>query len=306
MGPTAAGKTSLAMDLYQQQKVEIISVDSTMIYTQMDIGSAKPNDRELRLAPHHLIDFIDPKDRYSVANFCDDATILINQIHERNKTPLLVGGTMLYFKALRDGLADLPETDLDVRESVKEVLESKGLSHLHSELAKIDKSTAERLHVNDSQRITRALEVYQMTGKPLSVWHEEQKLKSLPNPLLSIALAPQDRSVLHTRIAERFEKMLEQGFMEEVTKLYSRGDLDLDCPSIRSVGYRQMWLCLQGKMDLSEAKQRAVIATRQLAKRQYTWLRSWQDVQWFDSLHNDELENARLTIAHFIKVHEVS
>lgn len=304
MGPTASGKTALAVELYQQpqqNEFEIISVDSTMIYTQMNIGSAKPDESELSLAPHHLIDFIDPKESYSVANFCGDATILINQIHERNKTPLLVGGTMLYFKALRDGLADLPETDPLIRKTVSDQLAKKGLPHLHAELTKVDQKTAARLHVNDRQRVTRALEVYQMTGKPLSSWHEEQKDHALLNPLLAIMLAPQDRSILHAKIAERFERMLEKGLLDEVAALYRRGDLSLDCPSIRSVGYRQLWLHMAGELSLTEATERAIIATRQLAKRQYTWLRSWPNGQWFDPTHAAESKQARQSIRSFVK-----
>ena len=300
MGPTASGKTALAIELFQQGQVEIISVDSAMVYQQMNIGSAKPSDRELVLAPHHLIDFIDPKNSYSAANFCQDATALINKIHACEKIPLLVGGTMLYFKALRDGLADLPETDVKIRAEIKQQLSEKGVEFLYHELAKVDKKTADRLHINDSQRITRALEVFQMTEKTLSQWHQEQKRLALPNPLLSIALAPTDRSILHKRIALRFEKMLEKGLIEEVTRLYHRGDLNLDCPSMRSVGYRQIWQYLQGELSLPEAKEKAIIATRQLAKRQYTWLRSWHDAKWFDPTNSDDLESCRLAISHFI------
>lgn len=310
MGPTASGKTALAIKLSRQQQhqpqqtFEIISVDSTMIYTQMNIGSAKPNDKELTLAPHHLIDFIDPKESYSVSTFRDDAIALINQIHERNRTPLLVGGSMLYFKALRDGLADLPATDPKVRKAIKDLLDEKDLHHLHAELAKVDQITAERLHVNDRQRITRALEVYQMTAKPLSVWHKEQKNHALLNPLLSIVLAPQDRSVLHARISQRFEQMLEKGFLDEVADLYHRGDLSLDCPSIRSVGYRQFWLYMAGELSLSEAKERAIIATRQLAKRQYTWLRSWAGAQWFDPIDINGSVLARRAVQDFTSSYE--
>jgi len=304
MGPTASGKTALAIEIFKKGQVEIISVDSAMVYQQLNIGSAKPSDKELALAPHHLIDFIDPKNSYSASNFCQDATALINEIHARDKTPLLVGGTMLYFKALRDGLADLPETDIDIRAKIKMQLEEKGLEFLHSELAKVDKRTAERLHINDSQRITRALEVYQMTGKSLSQWHHEQKDDGLPNPLLSIALAPADRSILQQKIALRFDQMLDDGLLDEVANLYHRGDLGLDCPSMRSVGYRQIWQYMQGELSLSEAKERAVIATRQLAKRQYTWLRRWDDAKWYDPTDSDELKACRQTIAGFINSHQ--
>jgi len=310
MGPTASGKTALAIEIIQEaisqestpkfesgfSGFEIISVDSAMVYTQMDIGSAKPSDRELVLAPHHLIDFIDPKESYSVSQFCDDATSLINDIHGRGKVPLLVGGTMLYFKALKDGLADMPKTDEKIRQQVKQDLDKNGLEFLHNELKKIDPETAERLHVNDSQRITRAVEVFRMTGKALSIWHAEQKERALVNPHLSIALAPQDRAVLHQRIEQRFEQMLEAGFLDEVASLYYRGDLNLECPSMRSVGYRQIWQYMDGEMPLSEARERSIIATRQLAKRQYTWLRSWSDIQWFDPTNKGERAQAKLMI----------
>ena len=317
MGPTASGKTALAIELYRQgiknvaaenpekqpAGFEIISVDSAMVYTQMDIGSAKPGENELGLAPHHLIDFIDPKQSYSSSQFCADAISLINNIHQRGKIPLLVGGTMLYFKALKEGLSDLPATDAVIRQQVKEQLDAKGIEFLHQKLAKIDSKTAERLHINDTQRITRAVEVYQMTGKPLSVWHAEQQKQALVNPLLSIALAPQDRKILHQRIELRFEQMIEAGFLDEVASLYHRGDLTLDCPSMRSVGYRQIWQYLDSELSLSEAKERAVIATRQLAKRQYTWLRSWPDIVWFDPTDKSEFVACKQAINSFIACH---
>jgi len=314
MGPTASGKTALAIELYQQgvdkkeveksasrpTGFEIISVDSAMVYTQMDIGSAKPSEQELRFAPHHLIDFIDPKKSYSSSRFCTDAICLINDIHQRGNIPLLVGGTMLYFKALKDGLSDLPATDETIRQQVKEQLDKNGIESLHQQLAKIDPQTAERLHINDRQRITRAVEVYQMTGKPLSVWHAEQKKQALINPLLSIALAPQNRKILHQRIELRFEQMIEAGFLDEVASLYKRGDLNLDCASMRSVGYRQIWQYMDGELSLSEAKERAIIATRQLAKRQYTWLRSWPEALWFDPTDEKELADCQRVIKGFV------
>ncbi len=305
MGPTASGKTALAIELYQQglksnaAGFEIVSVDSAMVYTQLNIGSAKPSEEELRQAPHHLIDFVDPARSYSVSQFCEDAQSLINQIHARNNIPLLVGGTMLYFKALKDGLADMPATNDTIRAQVKSEMESIGLEYLHRELGKFDPQTAARLHSNDSQRITRAIEVFRMTGKPLSQWHSEQKQQALTNPLLSIALAPQDRKVLHQRIEQRFEQMIESGFLDEVAGLYERSDLNLDCPSMRSVGYRQIWQYMAGELTLSEAKERAIIATRQLAKRQYTWLRSWPDIRWFDPLDKDELIGCMQAINNF-------
>jgi len=300
MGPTASGKTALAIELYLTGRFEIISVDSAMVYRQMDIGSAKPTEQELQRAPHHLIDFLDPKAAYSASQFADDAAALINDIHDRGKVPLLAGGTMLYFKALKDGLADLPGADQQVRLALKKQLDESGIEALHQQLSEIDAITAERLHTTDTQRIMRALEVYRISGKPLSQWHAEQALTALPNPLLSVVLAPKDRAVLHQRIAFRFKQMIEQGFVEEVTKLFNRGDLDLDCPSMKSVGYRQIWQYLAGEMTLAEATERAIIATRQLAKRQYTWLRSWPDCHWFDPLDGGEIAQAKSRILDFI------
>ena len=307
MGPTASGKTALAIELYQNPvdsiQYEIISVDSAMVFTQMDIGSAKPNDKELALAPHHLIDFVDPADSYSVANFRQDAISLINQIHRRNRVPLLVGGTMMYYKALKDGLAEMPSTSESVRQQVKALVTKHGLQWLHQQLGMVDPETASRLHINDSQRITRAYEVYLMTDKPLSQWHAEQKLQSLTNPLLSIALAPSERSVLHQRIEQRFKLMVSAGFLEEVEALHRRGDLNLELPSMRCVGYRQIWQYLEGELSLEEAIDRAIIATRQLAKRQYTWLRSWPDVHWYDPLDPRAMLECKQFITDFSTRH---
>ncbi|TQV73201.1 tRNA (adenosine(37)-N6)-dimethylallyltransferase MiaA [Aliikangiella marina] len=304
MGPTASGKTAMAIELYQTGLVEIVSVDSAMVYQQMDIGSAKPTDKELVLAPHHLIDFLDPKESYSASQFSSDAIDLINAIHERGKVPLLVGGTMLYFKALKDGLADLPTSNSELREQLKTQLESEGVEALHEALSKVDKVTANRLHKTDTQRILRALEVYQLSGKPLSEFHQEQQLTALPNPLLSVALAPADRSVLHARIAKRFENMLEAGFVDEVKGLYSRGDLNLDYPSMKCVGYRQVWQYFDGELTIDEAVERAIIATRQLAKRQFTWLRSWPDLHWFDPLEPNQYQLGLNLITDFIQSHQ--
>lgn len=299
MGPTASGKTALAMDLYQAGDFEIISVDSAMIYRGMNIGSAKPTKEELDKAPHYLIDFLDPSDAYSAANFSEDAKVLINEIHRRGNTPLLTGGTMLYFKALKDGLANLPQADQTTRELLKSKLEEIGIEGLHKELVKVDPVTAERLHTTDTQRILRALEVYLVSNKPLSIWHKEQQLDALPNPLLSLALAPEDRAVLHQRIEKRYKIMMEQGFLEEVKALYERDDLSLDCPSMKCVGYRQLWMYLNGDYTLDEAIERGIIATRQLAKRQFTWLRSWPDVQWVDSTDSNAMDAARRRIVEF-------
>ncbi|MGB0495704.1 MAG: tRNA (adenosine(37)-N6)-dimethylallyltransferase MiaA [Kangiellaceae bacterium] len=299
MGPTASGKTALAIDLVQKDffsaenqqaknnqikfnGFEIISVDSTLVYTQMNIGSAKPTESELVLAPHHLIDFLDPKDSYSVSQFCSDALNLINDIHSRNKVPLLVGGTMLYFKALTQGIAEMPVTDNRVRAEIQEKLKLVGIESLHKDLQKVDPISAQRLNSKDTQRITRALEVFKSSGKPISQWHKEQESYEFPFKLLSIAISPTERTTLHERIAERFDRMIESGFLQEISDLYNREDLDLDCPSMRSVGYRQYWQYKQGVYTLDEAREKAIIATRQLAKRQLTWLRSWSNIHWFD------------------------
>jgi tRNA dimethylallyltransferase len=307
MGPTASGKTALAIELYQQQEIsvgfEIISVDSAMVYKDLNIGSAKPTEQELALAPHHLIDFVDPADSYSVSDFREDAIELINAIHARGNVPLLTGGTMLYFKALRDGLADMPGTDEKIREEVKNKRLANGLESLHDELATFDPRTAARLHVNDTQRITRAVEVYLATGKSLSQWHDEQQKNSLKNPILSIALAPEERAVLHARIEKRFSMMMEQGFLEEVKVLFNRPELNLECASMRSVGYRQVWQHLNGELSLPESIERSVIATRQLAKRQYTWLRSWQDAHWFDPTNENQQRKCINQIYKFVAEH---
>jgi len=300
MGPTASGKTALAMQLYRLGHFEIISVDSAMVYRGMDIGSAKPTPAELAQTPHHLIDLCEPDQAYSAANFLQDARRLIGEIHQRGKVPLLVGGTMLYFKALQEGLADLPAADPDIREQLKQQLARQGIVALHQMLEAVDPITAARLHSTDTQRILRALEVYRVSGKSLSQWHAEQQRDALTNPVLALALAPQDRAVLHLRIAERFEQMMAQGFFAEVKRLHSRGDLNLDCPSMKSVGYRQLWLHLDGVLTFEEAIERGVIATRQLAKRQFTWLRSWPGVEWFDPLQPDQREQAAARVLAFV------
>lgn len=296
MGPTASGKTQLAIELYTSGKFEIISVDSTMVYQQMDIGSAKPSKQELMQAPHHLIDFIDPAENYSASQFATDAKRLIDETHQANKIPLLVGGTMLYFKALKEGLAELPASDKKIRQQLNDELQNTDIQQLHKQLHAVDPQTADRLHPNDTQRILRALEVFLISGKPLSKWHKEQQLSALNHPLLALAYAPADRAILHERIAQRFQQMMQQGFLQEVEKLFKRGDLNLDKPSIKSVGYRQLWQHLQGKLTLEEATEKAIIATRQLAKRQYTWLRSWSDIQWVDSLDDKQVELAKQKI----------
>lgn len=290
MGPTAAGKTQLAVELVQRFPCEIISVDSAMVYRGMDIGTAKPDAELLKIAPHRLINIRDPKDAYSAADFCDDALREINDIISQKKIPLLVGGTMLYFRALYRGLADMPSADAAIREKLFQEGVNSGWAELHKRLAAVDPVSAARIHPNDSQRIQRALEVYELTGKNLTAWQKEQTDPLAGFNIHHFAIAPQDRSVLHQRIAQRFNAMLEQGFVAEVEKLFARGDLDLHTPAIRSVGYRQVWEYLLGNYSYDEMREKGIIATRQLAKRQLTWLRSWPNVKWFDS--SEEIEKS--------------
>lgn len=279
MGPTACGKTALALEIAQKIPCEIISVDSVMIYKGMDIGSAKPSEEELAIAPHHLINIRDPVEVYSAAAFCADAKQLIEAILSRGCTPLLVGGTMMYFYALQFGLSQLPQADDALRAQLKAVVERDGLLALHEQLKKVDPESAALIKPQDSQRIQRAMEVYQLTGKPMSEVVKESMNEPLPYELMPIAVTMDDREALHQRIAGRFRQMLKDGFIEEVEVLYQREDLHQDLPSIRSVGYRQVWQYLAGEYDYATMEERAIIATRQLAKRQFTWLRNrWPKV----------------------------
>ena len=284
MGPTASGKTDLAIQLRQQLPVEVISVDSALIYRGMDIGTAKPSKAELALAPHRLIDICDPAESYSAANFRTDALREMQEISAQGKIPLLVGGTMLYYKALLEGLSPLPSADDKVRSEIEAKAALIGWGGLHQELSKIDPISAKRINPNDSQRINRALEVFYLTGKTLTEL-TAQKGEALPYDILQFAIAPEQREVLHLRIEQRFHKMIELGFQQEVEKLYRRPDLNENLPSIRCVGYRQMWEYLRGDYDHDEMVFRGICATRQLAKRQITWLRGWTSpIQWLDSL----------------------
>lgn len=293
MGPTASGKTDLAIALRQQLPVEVISVDSALIYKGMDIGTAKPTPAELALAPHRLIDILDPKESYSAMNFREDALKEMAEISASGRIPLLVGGTMLYYKALLEGLSPLPSADPIIRAEIEEKAAKIGWAGMHQELLAIDPVAGARINPNDSQRINRALEVFYITGKTMTELTEE-KGEALPYRLLQFAIAPQDRSILHERIALRFQKMMDLGFEEEVKRLFLREDLHIDLPSIRCVGYRQMWEYLQGDISLDEAIYKGICATRQLAKRQITWLRGWKDeITWLDSLNQ---EQAKLTM----------
>jgi tRNA dimethylallyltransferase len=283
MGPTASGKTALAVELVQQLPCEIISVDSAMVYRGMDIGSAKPDAATLQLAPHQLIDICDPATPYSAGEFRRDALRAITETHARGKIPLLVGGTMLYFRVLQHGLAALPVADSAIRAQLTARALNDGWPELHAQLADVDPQAALRIHAHDSQRIQRALEVYQLTGKTITNWQREN-ISALANyQVLNLALMPDDRAELHARIAARFKQMLAEGFVDEVAHLYARGDLNVNLPAIRSVGYRQVWSYLTGEISSAEFPEKAIAATRQLAKRQMTWLRSWPEVQFIDS-----------------------
>ena len=282
MGPTASGKTNLAVELTQMFPCEIISVDSAMVYKGMDIGTAKPVQEILSKAPHRLINLTDPSESYSVGQFYEDVQREINDITEKGLVPLLVGGTMMYFHVIQNGLAELPESNPKVREKLTALGEEKGYEFLHQELEKIDPSSAERIHPNDPQRLLRALEVYEQTGKTITEFWNSQKRKGLPYQFINLAIAPSDRSILHDRIEKRFDSMLNDGFIEEVQSLYDRCDLTENHTSIRTVGYRQAWDYCAGKLTYDEMRERAIIATRQFAKRQTTWLRGWQGLKSFD------------------------
>lgn len=289
MGPTASGKTDLAIALSKVLPVEVISVDSALVYKGMDIGSAKPTLDELSLCPHRLIDIRDPADPYSAADFRRDALSAMAEITAAGRIPLLVGGTMLYFKALLEGLAEMPSADQSVRAAIEREALDKGWPHIHAQLAEVDPESAERIHPNHSQRLSRALEVYRVSGKTMTQLQAEQESDPLQDHynLVQLAISPRQRATLHARIALRFEKMLELGVIEEVEALRARGDLHLDLPSMRAVGYRQVWEYLDGACTKEEMVERGVVATRQLAKRQYTWLNGWTDLNWINTEDKD-------------------
>ena len=282
MGPTASGKTALAIELVNRLPCDIISVDSALIYRGMDIGTAKPTADELALAPHRLLDIRDPSQAYSAADFRQDALREIESITSQGRIPVLVGGPMLYYKALLEGLSPLPAADPAIRQQIEEEAIEKGWDELHAELQTIDPVSAARIHPNDPQRLSRALEVYRISGKTLTEL-TQTKGEQLPYRTLQFAIAPLEREILRQRIAERFHLMLSQGFEQEVRRLYQRGDLHADMPSIRCVGYRQMWEYIDGQLSYDEMVYRGIVATCQLAKRQMTWLRSWQNVIWLET-----------------------
>ena len=286
MGPTASGKTALAVSLVERFPLEIISVDSALVYRGMDIGTAKPDAATLARAPHHLLDIRDPADAYSAAAFRDDALKLMADITARGRVPFLVGGTMLYFRALLQGLDDLPRADAAVRKALEAEAAARGWPALHAELAQSDPQTAARLAPNDSQRIGRALEIFRLTGTPMSALLDRVQTP-LPYRVLQLALIPSDRAVLHQRIAARFDAMLAEGLLDEVETLRRNPALTPDLPAMRAVGYRQAWAYLDGDIDLKTLREQGIAATRQLAKRQLTWLRSWPDAVALDCLADD-------------------
>lgn len=290
MGPTAAGKTDLAMALYDSMACDLISVDSALVYRGLDIGSAKPDAATLARYPHQLIDICDPAEPYSAAHFRRDALAAMAQSTAAGRVPVLVGGSMLYYKALLEGLADMPAADQAVREDINRIAEAKGWPAVHAELAAVDPLSAERIHPNHSQRLSRALEVYKISGVTMSEWQARQTLQTLPYRVSQFAIAPPDRVVLHARIEQRLGQMFAHGFIDEVAGLMARGDLNVDLPSIRAVGYRQVWEHLRGDYDRDTAFERALIATRQLAKRQLTWLRGWPELIWLETGGNPQTQ----------------
>ncbi|AXO60364.1 tRNA (adenosine(37)-N6)-dimethylallyltransferase MiaA [Ectopseudomonas oleovorans] len=299
MGPTAAGKTDLALELARVLPCDLISVDSALIYRGMDIGTAKPERAILDAFPHALIDIRDPAESYSAAEFRADALAAMAESTARGRIPLLVGGTMLYYKALLEGLADMPSAAPAIRAELEARAAAEGWEALHRELAEVDPESAARIHPNDPQRLTRALEVYRVSGLSMTEHRLRQAAGNpdagtsgagqLPYTVAQLAIAPAQRQVLHDRIAQRFRVMLEQGFVEEVEALRRRSDLHAGLPSIRAVGYRQVWEYLDGELSRDEMVERGIIATRQLAKRQFTWLRGWENLHWLDSLACDNL-----------------
>jgi len=301
MGPTACGKTDLAIALAEKYPFDIISVDSAMVYRGMDIGTAKPDKDTLRRYPHQLIDILDPAQAYSAADFCRDARQAVEASFRRGRWPLLVGGTFLYFNAWINGLSQLPSADATIRAQLLDRAQNIGWAGMHRELAEVDRISAARIHPNDPQRIQRALEVFYSSGKPLSVWHAEENKSACPFPMCKLVLAPEDRGLLAPRIEKRFQAMLNLGLLDEVEQLFRRPDLSAETPSIRSVGYRQVWKWLAGEYSYSEMQEKAVTATRQFAKRQYTWLQKEKGQAWINPLTEQVIEIAqqKLKIAGF-------
>jgi tRNA dimethylallyltransferase len=300
MGPTASGKTALACALSERFPLGLISVDSALVYRGLDIGTAKPDATTLARYPHALIDIRDPAEPYSAADFSVDAQAAMERVHQAGKIPLLVGGTGLYFRALQRGLSSLPEANADIRAQLAEEAAAIGWDGMHQRLAELDPPAAERIKPNDAQRIQRALEVIALTGQPLSTQQQGGRGQPFPWRVLKLALLPEDRAPLHARIAQRFEAMLEHGLLDEVRALRERGDLRPDLPAIRAVGYRQTWEHLDGLYDRAELRDRGVFATRQLAKRQITWLRGELDARPLDPDKSDVLERASEALSLFL------
>lgn len=299
MGPTGTGKTDLAVAIRQQLPVEIISVDSALVYKTMDIGTAKPDADTLKHAPHRLIDFLDPAQAYSAAEFREDALREMAAVTAKGRIPLLVGGTMLYFRALEQGLSELPSADPIIRARLIAEATELGWQALHERLQRVDPEAAQRIHPNDPQRLQRALEVYELTGENLTGLQRKLRFEACPYQLLKLALIPENRAWLHNRLEQRFDAMLELGLIREVEQLYARPDLNPSLPAIRAVGYRQVWDYLDGKIDYNLMRNRAIVATRQLAKRQMTWLRSDQGLSLYNA-ENDHLSSVIMNISTFI------
>lgn len=301
MGPTASGKTALAIELVKHFPCDIISVDSALVYRGMDIGTAKPDKETLLTAPHRLINIREPEQAYSAADFRADALREIQAIHRAKRIPLLVGGTMLYFHALLHGLSDLPEANPAIRQRLLVEAKEKGWELLHQRLKSIDPQAARRIHSNDPQRLQRALEIYELTGEPPSkVQAKTKPALAFPYPVLQLAITPKERSVLHERIAQRFTMLLAQGFVNEVKQLYDKPAIHAELPAMRAVGYRQIWQYLAGEIDEKTMREKAIVATRQLAKRQLTWLRSWPDLVYLDSCNTNILSTVEPIIKTFL------
>lgn len=301
MGPTGAGKTDLALRLAARYPIEIVSVDSALVYRGMDIGTGKPSREELERFPHHLVDILDPSQPYSAGQFVRDAVHAIGDIRKRGNLPVLVGGTMLYFRALRRGLADMPQANPEVRQEIDAEAARSGWPALHAQLAILDPSTAQRIQPNDGQRIQRALEVHRLTGKTLSELHAQTRPADPSLTFAAFAWAPSDRERLYQAIERRFEQMMRAGLLDEVRRLKERGDLHAELPAIRSVGYRQLWEHLCGNESLTASVQRAVFATRHLARRQLIWLRAEDNVQWCDALDSTAAGPIDNAVATFVR-----
>jgi tRNA dimethylallyltransferase len=302
MGPTASGKTALAVELRRRFPVDIISVDSALVFRGMSVGTAKPDAETLKKAPHALIDIRDPEEVYSAASFRKDALAEMSAITQQGRVPLLVGGTMLYFHALVRGLATLPSADKAVRRAIEVQAEKVGWPAMHSRLASSDPEIAKRIHPNDPQRISRALEVIELTGKKMSELQQQQQQTDLDYRVCRVIACPEPRAILHERIEQRFAQMMQEGFLDEMKTLRQRPGLRREMPSMRCVGYRQAWSYLEGEISLDEMRQKAVIATRQLAKRQLTWLRRETDALWYDSSAEKEQDSVIQDIAKFLEL----